>query len=90
MLSADTVIIPPTAVYFSLQTTCKPPELCVKVDSLQPQINITLCFMNGKKEMQGIHFKTGQSEAENSHVLVLCHLLLTSNRQAGKRGLDMS
>lgn len=91
MLSANTVIIPPTAIYFSFQTTCKPPELCVRVDSLQPQISITPCFMNGKKERQGINMKTGQSKAENSNVLVPCHLLLTSDRrQAGKRGLGMS
>lgn len=91
MLSANTVIIPPTAIYFSFQTTCKPPELCVRVDSLQPQISITPCFMNGKKERQGINLKTGQSKAENSNVLVPCHLLLTSDRrQAGKRGLGMS
>lgn len=74
MLSANTVIIPPTAIYFSFQTTCKPPELCVRVDSLQPQISITPCFMNGKKERQGINLKTGQSKAENSNVwcLAIC------------------
>lgn len=55
MLSANTVIIPPTAIYPHFQTTWEPPELCVSVDSLQPQIKIAPCFMNGQKEMQGIN-----------------------------------
>lgn len=55
MLSANTVIIPPTAIYPHFQTTWEPPELCVSVDSLQPQIKIAPCFMNGQKEMQEIN-----------------------------------
>lgn len=64
-VSAVTVINPPTAIYFSFQTTCESPELCVRVDPWQPQINITLCFMNEKKETQGIHLKAEQSKAGN-------------------------
>lgn len=70
-LHANTVFIPPAAIDYSFQTTCKPPELCVRADSLQPQINITLWFVNGKKEMQGINMKR-----QNSNVLVLCLLLV--------------
>lgn len=65
-VSAITVINPPTAIYFSFQTTCESPELCVRVDPWQPQINITLCFMNEKKETQGIRLKAEQSKAGNS------------------------
>lgn len=62
----------------------------MRVDPWQPQIDITLCFMNEKKETQGIHPKAEQSKAENSNVLVLRRLLLTSDRQAERRDLDMS
>lgn len=55
MLSANTVITPPTAIYSHFQTTWESPELCVSVDSLQPQIKIPPCFMNGQKEVQGIN-----------------------------------
>lgn len=89
-VSAVTVINPPTAIYFSFQTTCKSPELCVRVDPWQPQINITLCFMNEKKETQGIHLKAEQSKAGNSNILVLCCLLLTSDSQAEGRDQDLS
>lgn len=89
-VSAVTVINPPTAIYFSFQTTCESPELCVRVDPWQPQINITLCFMNEKKETQGIHLKAEQSKAGNSNILVLCCLLLTSDSQAEGRDQDLS
>lgn len=53
MLSANTVIIPPTAIYSHFQTTWEPPELCVSVDSLQSQIKIPPWFMNGQKKSAG-------------------------------------
>lgn len=78
VLSATAASNPPTTIYCSFQSTCRPPELCVRADLRQPQINITFCLMNGgkkkKKEMQGIHLEHPQ------HVVVwgFCKQLLQS------------